>query len=184
MNNTIPLNKRLESLIQYLDGLQNRAPVDVLQHKLLALDVSVEDVADFVQFHETHYRRNLVCSGPWYHLLVLCWRSGQRSPIHNHAESTCGVRVLTGVATETKFESTPSRLVKAVSSHDLCAGETCASQDADIHQISNLQLEGTDLITLHIYSPPLLRMKTYSLTDRTISEYVPEIHEHCHGSGI
>jgi len=37
---------------------------------------------------------------------------------------------------------------------------------------------------LHIYSPPLLRMKTYSLTDRSIGEYVPEIFQHCFGSGI
>ena len=79
---------------------------------------------------------------------------------------------------------TPSTLVKAVSSRDLHEGLVCASQDADMHQVSNLQAEGEDLITMHIYSPPLLKMKTFSLTDRTIGEYIPEIIEHVHGSGI
>ncbi len=62
-------------------------------------------------------------------------------------------------------------------------GESTALQDADIHQVSNLQAEGTDLVTLHIYSPPLLRMDTYSLTDATVGEFIPMIYE-MHGSGI
>jgi len=181
---TIQLTSRLTALLEYLDGLTARASVDTLKRLLLEVDVSVEDLADYAQFHETHYRRNLVKGGEWYHLLIICWRSGQRSPIHNHARSTCGVKVLRGIATETKFETTPSSLVKPTVSRDLQEGAVCASQDADIHQISNLQEEDSDLITLHIYSPPLLRMQTYSLTDRTVGDYVPEIIEHCFGSGI
>jgi cysteine dioxygenase len=181
---TVLASSKLAELIEYLDGLKERAPLHELERRLRELNLQVEDVAEYVQFNETHYRRNLVRGGEWYHLLVLCWHSGQRSPIHNHAESTCGLKVLRGIATETKFEMTPSNLVKAVSSRDQTAGHICASQDADMHQVSNLQAEGQDLITLHIYSPPLLRMKTFSLTDRTVGEYVPEIFEHAHGSGI
>ena len=175
---------KLSALVEYLNRLTARAPLDTLERQLQSLPITVKDVAEYVHFNAANYRRNLVCGGSWYHLLVICWRSGQRSPIHNHAESTCGLKVLSGVATETKFEMTPCGLVKAVSSRDAVKGYVCASQDADIHQISNLQAEGTDLITLHIYSPPLLRMKTYSLTDRAVGEYVPEIFQHCFGSGI
>ena len=39
------------------------------------------------------------------------------------------------------------------------------SQDTDMHQVSNLQAGSADLVTLHIYSPPLLWMGTYSMTD-------------------
>lgn len=182
--NTILRANKLAALTEYLDRLTARAPVAKLQQLLAELKITVEDVADYAQFNETHYRRNLIKGGEWYHLLVLCWRSGQRSPIHNHAHSTCGLKVLRGTATETKFELTPSTLVRATLSRDLCEGEICASQDADIHQVSNLQEAGRDLVTMHIYSPPLLRMKTYSLVDRTVSDYVPEIIEHCFGSGI
>lgn len=177
-------SKKLASLLDYLDGLSERAPLAELERRLRLLDLDVDDVEEYVRFGQSSYRRNLVHGGPWYHLLVICWRSGQRSPVHNHAESTCGLKVLRGLATETKFEMTPSTLVKAVMSHDLTEGHIAASQDADIHQISNLQAEGEDLITLHIYSPPLLRMKAFSLTDPAVGEYVPEIFEHSHGSGI
>jgi cysteine dioxygenase len=179
-----PALSKLSRLIEYLDRLTQRVPLDELEEILRSLNLSLEDVADYVHFHDTHYRRNLVRGGPWYHLLVLCWRSGQRSPIHNHAESTCGLKVLRGIATETKFEFTPSSLIKAVSSNDLHEGLITVSQDADMHQISNLQAPGRDLITLHIYSPPLLKMKTFSLTDGSIGEYIPEVIEHSFGSGI
>jgi hypothetical protein len=39
-----------------------------------------------------------------------------------------------------------------------------------MHQVSNLQPGTADLVTLHLYSPPLLRMGTYSITDQTRGE--------------
>ncbi|MCG8409132.1 MAG: cysteine dioxygenase family protein [Phycisphaerales bacterium] len=175
---------RPRELIDYLDGLTERATVPDLLEKLAALDITLDTVADYAQFSDEQYARNLVREGPWYHLLVLCWRSGQRSPIHNHAGSTCGVRVLSGVCTETTFEQTPSGFLKAVASTDLACGQVSASQDSDTHQVSNLQAHGHDLVTLHIYSPPLLRMDTFSLIDGSVGEFRPVITEHIHGCGI
>ncbi|NOT00116.1 MAG: cysteine dioxygenase family protein [Phycisphaerales bacterium] len=174
----------LDPLFEYLDGLTERAPIDELQTRLESLDIDVANVAEFVRFHPEQYLRNLVRKGPHYHVLVICWRSGQRSPIHNHAQSTCGLRVMRGIATETVFDTSPSGLIKAIYSHELPAGHVAATQDGDIHQVSNLEAPGNDLITLHIYSPPLLRMDTYSLLDRHIGEFRPIILGHEHGSGI
>ncbi len=178
------VNSSLRSLMGYLDGLTTRATVASLQSALDALDISPEDVREYVRFSDDRYLRNLMFEGQHYHALILCWRSGQRSPIHNHAKSTCGLRVLQGIATETIFESTPCGQVKAVSSFDRGVGEVSASQDTDIHQVSNLQLDGQDLITLHIYSPPLLKMDTYSLNNAVIGEFRPEVLQHAFGSGI
>ncbi|MFQ5411062.1 MAG: cysteine dioxygenase family protein [Phycisphaerae bacterium] len=174
----------LETLTDYLNGLTVRATIEDLAARLTELDISTADVAEYARFSEKQYRRNLMRSGPLYHLLVICWRSGQRSPIHNHAGSTCGVRVLSGVATETLFEPSPCGLLRPTTTSDLTAGQVTATQDSNIHQVSNLQPAGVDLITLHIYSPPLLRMDTYSLTDNTVGEFRPVIFEHIHGSGI
>lgn len=178
-----PVIDKLATLKKYLDGLSERASVDTLNDRLTHLDITLEDVSDYVRFGEKYYSRNLVCEGKWYHLLVICWRSGQRSPIHNHAGSTCGFRVLTGVATETRFELSPNKSIKPVSTRDMHTGELSVAQDREIHQVSNLQTEDTDLVTLHIYSPALLRMDTYSLTDRIVRDFRPMVLEYA-GSGI
>lgn len=159
------MSPKLESFFRYLDGLTARAGLDELTARLNDLDIDCDDVAEHVQFARNHYARNLMRAGEWYHALVLCWRNGQRSPIHDHAQSSCGVRVLRGVATETLFEATQHGHIKATFSRDHLPGSVCGSEDADMHQISNLQDGDADLVTLHIYSPPLLHMGTYSITD-------------------
>ncbi|HZU39254.1 MAG TPA: cysteine dioxygenase family protein [Gemmataceae bacterium] len=157
--------RSLAPLLRYLDGLQGRASLDALQAVVSRLEIDAAELKEYMRFSERGYTRNLVRAGPWYHLLVLCWKNGQRSPIHDHAGSSCCVRVLRGVLTETRFDFAPNGHVKAVDSRDLSAGAVCGSQDADMHQVSNLQPPPADLVTLHIYSPPLLAMGTYSLFD-------------------
>jgi cysteine dioxygenase len=157
----------LSDLIAYLDGLSGRAPLDELIEVLARTEVDAADVAQHIRFSAQGYTRNLVRAGSWYHLLALCWKNGQRSPIHDHAGSSCAVRILRGVATETAFQVAPSGDVYAVGSRNLLMGSVCGSSDADLHQVSNLQAGNADLVTLHVYSPPLVRMGTYSLTDRS-----------------
>ena len=131
------------------------------------------------------YLRNLIYAGPAYQALVLCWRSGQRSPIHDHTGSSCGVKVISGVATETTFAVAPNDMVYALSSRHLPAGSTCASQDADVHQMSNLQPAGADLITLHIYSPALVYMNMYSIVAASVERFFDPINnEFVSGAGI
>lgn len=157
----------LETLLVYLDGLNGRAPLQELTSRMADLDIDCDEVAEFLHFSERGYTRNLIRAGPWYNALVLCWKNGQRSPIHDHKGSSCGVRVLHGTLTETLFELTPNGHVKAIFSRDLPPGSVVGSEDTDTHQVSNLQMGDADLVTLHVYSPPLLWMGTYSLMDRT-----------------
>jgi cysteine dioxygenase len=177
------MGSSLESLWRYMDRLQDRAPVSELTSRLAELDIDCDDVAEFVRFSDRHYMRNLMRSGRWFYALILCWKNGQRSPIHNHAGSSCGVRVLRGTATETFFDFAPNGAVKATFSRDCPPGTILASADTDIHQVSNLQAGDADLVTLHIYSPPLLFMETYSLTDMTRGQE-PMLLEFCDAAGI
>jgi cysteine dioxygenase len=175
--------RNLKELTGYLETLTGRAPVDELMRELEHLDIGIDDVAKYLRFSEKSYARNLVQMGDWYSVLVLCWRNGQRSPIHDHAGSSCGVRILLGTATETLFDFAPNGAVKATSSRDLTQGHHTASEDSDMHQISNLQAGGRELVTLHVYSPPLMTMGTYSLTDASRGQELM-LPEFCEAGGI
>ena len=147
--------------------------------------LTLRDLTSYLIFSPARYVRNRVHDGPAYQALVLCWRNGQRSPIHNHRGSHCGVKVLQGVATETVFTRAPNGLVLPVESRHLPPGRTCASADEDIHQVSNLQAGGADLVTLHIYSPPLLRMEVFSLDTPAVREWDDPVNDPlAHGGGI
>jgi cysteine dioxygenase len=168
-----------------LDQYVGRIPLDVLAEWLARTEVTLEIVRPFLRFSPDHYVRNLMYAGSAYQALVLCWQSGQRSPIHDHTGSSCGVKIIRGVATETAFSRAANGMVYAIGSRQLAAGQTCATQDADVHQMSNLQASDEELITLHIYSPALLYMNMYSLIDAKVTRFFDPINEEfASGAGI
>src|SRR5690242_10956931 len=120
------MSQSLEPLFRYLDGLRGRAPLTELVAAVGRLDVDCADLAHAIRFSEQGYLRNLVRAGSWYHVLVLCWKNGQRSPIHDHAGSSCCVRVLRGTMTETVFAFAPNGHVKALGSRDFAPGSITA----------------------------------------------------------
>jgi len=177
------MSQKLPQLIDYLESLQEGAAFAELTARVAACNFDIEELRPFLRFSERTYSRNLVRAGAWYNLLVLCWRNGQRSPIHDHRGSSCAVRVLQGVLTETQFAFAPNGYIKATGSRDLPPGSIMGSFDDDVHQVSNLQAGNADLVTLHVYSPPLNVMGTYSLTsDRRGEE--PMLLEFCEAAGI
>ena len=167
----------LGTLLERLDAWRERIPLSELERVLGEVSITLDDVRPFLKFGEDTYRRNLVHAGPAYQALVLCWRNGQRSPIHDHRGSSCGVRVLHGAALETVFTRAHNRMIYAVKSREMTPGLVCATQDDDIHQVSNLADDGGDLVTLHIYSPALLQMGTYSLFDANVLSYAEPVYD-------
>ena len=183
MSTTETMSDALQTMFRHLDTLSGRPNLARLVEDLSHIPIELDDLSEHVQFAEGSYKRNLVHSAPNYHVWLLCWKNGQRSPIHDHTGSACVVRVLRGTLTETTFEMAPNGHVKATFSRDIAEGSLIASEDTDIHQASNLQAGDADLVTLHVYSPPLTRMKTYSMYDLTRGHEVwyPEF---CDAAGI
>jgi len=155
----------LQAMFRHLDTMTARPDLARLLDELSRFEIDLDDLSEHLHFAENGYKRNLVRAAPNYHAWVLCWKNGQRSPIHDHSGSACVVRVLRGTLTETMFELAPNGHVKATFSRDFAHGSLIGSEDTDIHQVSNLQAEDADLVTLHVYTPPLNRMNTFSLYD-------------------
>jgi cysteine dioxygenase len=115
------------------------------------------DVRPHLQFSENSYKRNLVLDTNDHQLVVLCWRPGQGSPIHDHGASNCGIRVLDGVATETLYQGTLDNPIVEMT-RPVSAGAVSVNRGDLIHQVENRG--EVNLVTLHLYSPPLIRLKS------------------------
>jgi cysteine dioxygenase len=179
------MNTTIASTFARLDRIEGHLPIEAILEWFGEHPLTADDLAAYLVFNKAHYVRNLLHNGPDYQALVLCWRNGHRSPIHNHRGSRCGVKVLQGTATETLFERGANGLVMPVGSRLLPPGHTCASVDDDTHQVSNLQAGSADLVTLHIYSPPLHRMEVFSLETPAVRLWEDPVNVVCvDGGGI
>ncbi len=154
---------KLAGLVAQLDQLDRLADLGNLYRLLEELEVTRDDLGPYAVFEPDRYQRNRISASDWYEFVCLCWLSGQRTPIHDHAGSSCAFRVIVGVATETRFERTSSGLVCPLWTRQHQPGYVCASEEADIHQVANTQPAGEELITLHIYSPQPQGFNVYSL---------------------
>lgn len=155
--------RALEPLTTYLSALNAAPELDAVEDLLNQLDITRDDLAEYIRFNDNgsrRYARNPITTSGWYELLVICWAPGQSSLIHDHAGSACAFRVIQGTGSETTYLRTPGGKVRPVSAEILSPGDVCASKDADIHRVAN-DTEGEDLITLHLYAPPLAVMNTY-----------------------
>ena len=101
----------LEQWFAELDQHEKAIPLEILTRDLPRLRVDFEAVERFAQFSPERYRRNLMHSGPAYHALVLCWRAGQVSPIHDHRGSAWAVRVIRGECHRSKGSAEKSVVI-------------------------------------------------------------------------
>ena len=146
------------ALVDWLESHKDRIDLNELKGRLDDETISVDNLAEFIHFSDERYSRNLLAYGPQFYALVLCWKPGQASPIHDHKGASCGVRILQGTATETSFHWVNGKLVEN-SVTTMSAGQVCGSFDEDIHEIKNNGSE--NLVTLHVYSPYLDNINLY-----------------------
>ena len=144
------------------------------------LDLDDALVGAHVRFCDDHYARNLICRTAQFELLVLCWKPGQASTIHDHAGSLNVTRLYLGELTSRQFRRRDggrgvSEMNGAASGElprgpvelideQVIAGSGAATVDrGEIHQLANES--GNELITVHLYAPPLTDIVVYSRTE-------------------
>ncbi len=164
----------LQDLIDLL-GSQRTAPtLEQLNWWLANAEVSAEEVQPYVGFKEANYWRHRVCRSEFVEMLVLCWGPGHKTPIHDHNGSHGAVKVFEGVLWETNFAYDASQGLCYQSGREWGRGEVTSAAVPDIHQLGNPEVSGQNLITIHIYAPPLGVLKTYKVGSPVIEAYTPD----------
>ena len=155
--------KALSHLVERLKRMGGPPAFEELSALLGGSEVSAEELRPYVSFKEGTYARHRVHLAEHAELLVLCWRPGQRTPIHDHAGSYGAVRVLRGVMWETLFEMGGAGGLAYKSAREWTPGHVTGADVPDIHQLGNPDVSGQDLVTLHLYAPPLTSLNVYKV---------------------
>ena len=177
------MSRKLSPLIEYLNSLTQPADLSTLCTLLSDLEITRADLGRHVHFENDHYARNIVAQNEWFELVCVCWKPGQRTPIHDHRSSSCAFLVVEGDATEVVFEQGPDHTLGAEGAPAVRRpGYICASWDADIHEVINNS--DRDLITLHIYSPALSHIRIYARDTRQCEVWTPHMVQGAGAAGV
>ncbi len=163
----------LPALISMLESQTRPPTLEEIYDWLENAALSKEELAPYVGFKDGNYWRHLVCRTDFVEMLVLCWKPGQRTPIHDHNGSHGGVRVCEGTMWETTFTYDSTRGLEYQAACEYPTGAVTAADVPDIHQLGNPDVSEQNMITIHIYSPPLGVLHTYKPGSATIDLYTP-----------
>lgn len=152
----------LGELAETIRNLKAVPNLDEIKQWFSALLLRQRDYEPYRVFTPRKYARNLIARSSFAELLMLCWRSGQRTPIHDHGGSVGVILMVEGLLTETMYEHTPEGHVRPYNTYRWGPGGVTGADVPDIHQLLNLQPKKRDMVTLHCYAPPLSVLNTYS----------------------
>ncbi len=152
-------DSEINDLILWLDSFEERPGLDALGEKLQSLDVDVDSLRESIQSAPDDYCRNILFRNENFELVVIIWRPGQDTPIHDHVGSDCAFLILDGESTETIYDLNSEGLAFPISSRIYRPGEVCAADEPDIHRVSNDA--DSELINMHVYTPPLHAFNIY-----------------------
>lgn len=97
------------------------------------------------------YKKIKVMTGSISHdfeMFVITWQPGQKTPIHDHAEFGCILKVLKGELTETLYtEALTLKTQRTLS----CGSVGFMKNTMGVHQVQNNSNETA--VSLHVYSP-------------------------------
>lgn len=164
----------LHSLVETLESLSGAPGLEQIYGWLQSAEISDEELQPYLGFKEGNYWRHRVMRNEFVEMLVLCWRPGQRTPIHDHNGSHGGVKVQQGRLWETTFTYNALAGLKYKSARDYSRGAVTGSDVPDIHQLGNPDVSEQNLVTIHVYAPPLGVLHTYKPGSATIDLYTPD----------
>ncbi len=152
----------LDELSETIKNLKAVPKLEEIKQWFSTLLLRQRDYEPYRVFTPRKYARNLIARSSFAELLMLCWRSGQRTPIHDHGGSVGVILMVEGLLTETMYEHAPEGHVRPYNTYRWGPGGVTGADVPDIHQLLNLQPEKRDMVTLHCYAPPLSVLNTYS----------------------
>lgn len=160
-------------LVEMLTAQSSPPSLEQLDSWLQNVEISDQELAPYVAFKDGNYSRHRVCRNEFVEMLVLCWRPGHRTPIHDHNGSHGAVKVHEGILWETIFHYDPQRGLCYKTARECLPGEVTGAGVPDIHQLGNPDVSERGLITIHIYAPPLGVLRTYKVGSAAIDHYTP-----------
>jgi cysteine dioxygenase len=134
-------------------GKERALTRDEMVELAAAVDLDRLDLGEYRRFSASCYARNRVVLNDHVELVVICWGSGQSSAIHDHGKSHCLYLVVEGEMHEERFRLDGSGVPEPTDERTYGRGDISVSAGHEIHRINNRS--ETDLVTVHIYSPPL-----------------------------
>lgn len=151
------LSDRIQSI---LGSVKSPSKTDLF-NALEKLNIQLEELKPILKTdHEKPYYRKLLYKDEKLELLVMNWSDLECVP-HDHGKSYGWIQVINGTSQNTIYEVKENILPAELFTEHQEKGKMFFAPKKGVHKMSDSG--GTNLVTLHLYSPPITGMRVYNL---------------------
>jgi cysteine dioxygenase len=119
------------------------------------------DYKDFILFHDEKYNKILLAQNEKYDVYLICWRTGQKTRVHDHPSGGCLMKIVSGTLLEENYRSTTGEFLYP---RTFFPGTYAfKSGDLVVHRITAME----DTVSLHVYYPSGYVANTYDFDHTT-----------------
>ena len=140
----------VNNLVKALENLEQFTPESV--HRVVSeCDIGVEDLGNWIDYDypvSDSYGRKMVHDGGFYEEMVMCWRPGDYSAIHDHGKAEFGAVKIFGDVEHAMFKLEDQKFT-TISRERVKSGTTLKVTPSLIHQMGNPG--ESNFFTLHVY---------------------------------
>ena len=140
----------VENLVKALESLGQCTPERV-HGGVSEWDIGVLDLEDWIDYNypvSDSYGRKMVHDGGFFEVMVMCWRPGDYSAIHDHGKAEFGAVKIFGDVEHAIFKLEDQKFT-TISRERVKSGTTLKVTPSLIHQMGNPG--ESNFFTLHVY---------------------------------
>ena len=140
----------VKNLVKTLESLGKFTPESV-QEAISKCDLGAEDLGEWIDYDypvSDSYGRKMVHNGGFFEVMIMSWRPGDYSSIHDHGKAEFGAVKIFGVAEHAIFKLEKQKLT-TISREIVKSGTTLKVTPSLIHQMGNPG--ESNFFTLHVY---------------------------------
>ena len=137
---------------EYLYDILNseyNSPSDFVNLTNIIKNYNGNDWRQYIQFNNNTYNRirlNNYCNAK-FEIYIISWKPEQMSPIHDHSDNGCIMKVLDGMLIETLYDYNLVPLNETIINKNYVS---FIDNHIGLHKIEALEYS----VSLHVYSPP------------------------------
>lgn len=151
----------LDDLMSALSEEERTTYNDIIR----SIKLPISAFENYCSWSNESYTRNCIINNEKFELILLCWKEGQKTPIHDHGGEECWVKVIQGEFRETIYKMDEAGELKMVKSSISKTGDISYMVDfMGCHSLENLS--NTRSISLHLYAKPIRNCKIFEENTR------------------
>lgn len=149
--------KSINELITALSEGESTTYNDIVR----SANIPLGEFEEFCNWSDECYTRNCIIDNEKYQLILLCWKAGQITPIHDHGGEECWVTIVDGQFEETIYKVDENNELSFVKSGIANKNDVTYMIDfMGFHSLKNISNENS--MTLHLYAKPIRSCNSYN----------------------